>query len=502
MIWRGHRSEAGYVMVTALIALAVMSLLAIASLTQASSLLRMSRQAVRDEQALYLANAGVEFIYAQLLTSVRDGTEPRLHDQHVMALDGNVTGSYEVTAAEVRTGYFEILATGIITEGGIESARQVVEAELPVLPGGGSGGGGGGRCDDDDRDDDDRDDDDDDRDDDRGGRDWNDGGWDRDWDHGDWNSSPWPGWGHWGGWDRNAGDSCDDDDDDDDDWDDQAPAREVVAGFSSLALSNNTEICGDLFVNGNLHLNNNVVVWSPAAAARSKNVSCTSISGSGRVIVTGRLRTEHADIHGGWCDSDSGEGTNCRNKPLVRSITVPDFAPLKAQAQGWHLRPADQAFCQGRTNCTTLKNGLYTLSGTRTYANQLIYIDGDLTVPVGQNVVIAGRVTFAVTGNVTIDADVTCATGNACQVAFLAGGNLTVGTQKTTIWATLYAGNELNIDATNVTIHGLLSATKGTVKNKLILYPTQAWPTGIPGGPSEGPGGGITTVGPYTKWNQ
>lgn len=135
-----RRSEEGYVMITALIALAVMAILAAAAISQANSALRMSNQAVRSEQALYMANAGVEAILAMTLTpSMIEENKPYSYS---MELEPGLTGSYEVIVTVPRPGIIHIAATGMVSRDDAPTSRMV-EAEIPFQWDETDGGGGG-----------------------------------------------------------------------------------------------------------------------------------------------------------------------------------------------------------------------------------------------------------------------------------------------------------------------------------------------------------------------
>lgn len=421
MIRKLPRSEGGYVLVTALIALAVMSILAIATIDRANTVLRMSRQAVREEQALYMANAGVEFIYARLTaTDPPETTELNQPYSYTMQLGQGVTGQYVVTAADRRPGFLEITSTGTIIDSGGDPVTRTLVAEVPFERDDGGGGG-----------------------------------------------SP------------------------------TLPDR-LVVGNGPIHFNNNAQICGDVFARGDLRFDNNVTVWSKTKAEDSKS-PCNEILGYGRAVSTGRLtKGNNTVIQGGWCDSITyGTGTPCDgSKPKVETISTPNFATLKDSAQVWYVRQADEAYCLGRANCQTF-SGTLALSGNKSYPNQLVYVDGNVTV--GSRLVINGNVTFAATGDVSIHADVECAGGTTCNVAFLAGADVSIFHNKA-VWATLLAGNALGV-GNSVEIHGLISASNIVFGNTPLLYPTSNWPVGVPGNPNSDGAGGSSPSGGYSKWN-
>lgn len=415
MIRRLLRPEGGYVLVTALIALAVMSILALATISRANALLRMSRQAVREEQALYMANAGVEFIYARLTAIPPETVEENREYHHTMQLDPNVTGSYTVTAAVVRPGFLEITATGTVTEGGRESARRVVTAELPFEQGGG-----------------------------------------------------------------------------------QPPPPVLVMGNGSLTFKDNVDICGDIYVNGDLDLSNNVTVWAPPAHG-----ICDSVLGSGKAVVTGKLTMKNnVEIQGGWCDgSNYGPNTPCKGqKPQVLSVSPPNFGDLWNSANVRYVQKAGD--CGEKPNCYTFDSPLR-LNGNQSYQNQLVYINGDVVVD--KTLRVTGAVTFAVTGSVDLNADLLCAGGSTCNVSFVTQGKITMF-NNVDVWATLVTTGDLEVK-NNAAIHGSIRAASMDFMNNTKLYPTYLWPVGLPGNPQGNPGtgsGGTGTPhrGAFTRWSQ
>lgn len=128
------RNQGGYVLITVLIALAVMALLGTTALGWALTGLRLSRQAVESEQAFYMANAGIEHALARVL----GGQEPGSFDYQQPAGSG-VAGTYSVTMTAEPDHSITVVSTGQVG-----ATRRVVTARM--LPGasGSEGGGGGG----------------------------------------------------------------------------------------------------------------------------------------------------------------------------------------------------------------------------------------------------------------------------------------------------------------------------------------------------------------------
>lgn len=426
---RIHRkSEEGYVMVTALIALAVMAILAVAALTQANTALRMARQGVWAEQALYAANAGIETILGRM--QVVEPAEPIVPGQSYtgsFALPQGLTGSFEVLVTDPRPAAIHLKSIGQVTDG-TETHTRVVEADIPFNRDGDGGG----------------------------------------------TTNPPP---------ASTG-----------------LGEDLIFSNGPLTLSNNSNICGSLYVNGDLELGNWTKVWNSTTGS-----PCKEIIGTGVVIATGKMNLkQNVDLPANrLCASNhSGPGTACpAGPPALRSLPKPDFAKLRQDASRWYVPNA--TFCQGKPagSCQLVgKKDTVTIRGAQSYQGEIIYIDGDLTNKGG--LTITGTVTFAVTGNVSLDANLLC-TGT-CSVAIIADGNIDVQ-PNTTQHATLYANGRLT--GNQNTVYGRLFAGSMDLKNGLTLYPPRSslWSPGLPGGPQDT--GGSTPTGPrapesYSDWKQ
>lgn len=414
MIRKLHRSEGGYVLVTALIAMAVLSILAAAAISQAHTALRMSRQAVRDEQALYMANAGVEMVYALVL-------EPQLIPENAeynypMQIAPGVNGSYHVVITD-RPGMIGIRSTGTVTEASGTSTR-VIEAEIPF--------------------------------------------------------------------DRSGG---------------TPPPEVLVMGNGPLSFHNMVDVCGDMFVNGDLETKH-MTVWA-RTTAQDEDSPCETLLGEGRTIVTGKLtKDQHSEFQAGWCDKDHYEDhTPCDGtKPQVRSFTPPDFPTLKSQATRWFVPNSESSYCNGKPagTCQTFSSPL-PLSGNRTYQDDLVYVEGSLDIS-GSGLTVTGNVTFAVNGAVRIDGDIRCAGSTTCNVAIVSAGDITVPNTHTFVRSTLFTNGRLIIEKTKVTIRGLISAGTVEAKNHLIIHPEYVWPVGVPGNPRNA--APSTGNGLYSTWTQ
>ncbi|HYG56527.1 MAG TPA: hypothetical protein VD902_00465, partial [Symbiobacteriaceae bacterium] len=114
------QKERGYVLISTLIALAVISLLGAASLSWAASSLKLSSRAVATEQAFYLANAGVEEASAR----ARAGDLPARLERTVEIAPG-ITGQYAVDITEEPGNLYRVVSTGTAGAG-----RQTITATI------------------------------------------------------------------------------------------------------------------------------------------------------------------------------------------------------------------------------------------------------------------------------------------------------------------------------------------------------------------------------------
>ncbi|HWI65515.1 MAG TPA: hypothetical protein VNT75_27100 [Symbiobacteriaceae bacterium] len=127
-------NERGYILITTIIALAVVSLLATAALGWATTGLRLSRKAVEAEQAFYLANAGIEDALARLLAQ-----QPLTGFSRLLPVGSSLSGSYSVTFSPEPDQSVTVISTGVVAG----STRVVTARMVPGTTGGGNPGGGG-----------------------------------------------------------------------------------------------------------------------------------------------------------------------------------------------------------------------------------------------------------------------------------------------------------------------------------------------------------------------
>lgn len=113
------REDGGYVLITVLLALAVISLLGTAALSQADTSLKLARQATESNQALYVANAGIEAVLAH----VNNGGTVAAGSNFAITLPvaPGVQGNYSVTFTDEGAGV--VAATAVGTVG--NSTRQI-----------------------------------------------------------------------------------------------------------------------------------------------------------------------------------------------------------------------------------------------------------------------------------------------------------------------------------------------------------------------------------------
>jgi type II secretory pathway pseudopilin PulG len=114
--------DQGYVLITALLVLAVISIVGAGALGWAATSARMARQAMVSEQAFYMANAGLE----EALARANAGQlNPNQTLQHTMTIAPGLQGSYQVTLASQQDG--TVLAT---STGTVRSTSRTLTARL------------------------------------------------------------------------------------------------------------------------------------------------------------------------------------------------------------------------------------------------------------------------------------------------------------------------------------------------------------------------------------
>jgi hypothetical protein len=231
--------------------------------------------------------------------------------------------------------------------------------------------------------------------------------------------------------------------------------QQAVYANGSLQFDNNNAlICGDLYVVGSVDLGNNSrVIGSPAGG-------CSTVVGTGKVIATGAvIAGNNTVIEGGWCDATHyGAGRPCAAAPTAAPLTSPDFGALSSQA-------------------TARFSTSQSLSGAKSYNNDLVYINGNLTL---NGLAVQGTVTFAVTGSVNIWNNLTCS--GSCSVAIVSSGAIQTS-NNLEVWSTLVTGSTLNL-GNQVIIHGNIQASSMTTGNGPIFYPA---PGGTAGGTGTAP---------------
>lgn len=434
-----RRSEAGYVMITALIALAVMAILAAAAISQANSALRMSSQAVRSEQALYMANAGVELILAKALDdpeSIQDLTPYT----YTMLLEPGLVGSYEVVVTLGPTSIY-IQSTGSVSRDGGEVTSRMVEAEIP-FEWGDSGGG------------------------DDGGDDGSNGGGNGVSDQLVFSNGPLNL--------MNNADVCGDlyaagdmtlgngitvwaktkTEDPDSPCDAiQGTGKAVASG--TLTKGNKTEIQGGWC--------DSTHFGSPYPCESQPQVRTLPAPN------WAKLKAEATR----WYVKPA-EAAFCNDKP-EGTCQVLSGSPPELELYGE----------------ASYSNQLIFIDG-----------DLEVPQQANRELVVSGTVTFAATGQITLGGDVRCAGGSDCSMAFIAGGDLVLGNNKE-VWAVLQTQGTLSGNQMTIHGYLAASGydLKNGVTLYPAAFPT--WPPGVPGGDSPPGSGGPTTPAPsgYSDWN-
>jgi type II secretory pathway pseudopilin PulG len=232
--------------------------------------------------------------------------------------------------------------------------------------------------------------------------------------------------------------------------------QQAIFSNGSLAFDNNSVICGDLLAVGSITLGNGTRVVGTAGSG------CSYVVGTGKVIATGLVELgNNATVAGGWCDYWRwGTTANpCPTRPTASPLSPPNFAALSARA-------------------TVRSGSSLTLAGSKSYHNDVVYIEGNLLVDkVG--VALSGTVTFVATGSANLEGDLTCA--GACNVAIISRGDITSG-NNLVFRSTLVSTGRIAL-GNSATVHGNLQAGSFAVLNNATVYPLKAGATpSAPGG--------------------
>lgn|GEM_PF-2535202 len=450
--------EEGYVMITALIALAVMTILGAVAIAEATTALRISRQAVRTEQALYMANAGAEYIMARLHSETPPEEGTFYSDTY--QLEPGLTGFFTVVATGLETETVQLQSTGTVQDQTGQTWTRAVLASIPLIPVATDPGGGG----------------------DPGGD---------------------PG-GETGGGETE---------------DPNAPVifDQTMGSGGQVWVPNNGYICGDVVSRQRIELRNGVTVWGKTKF-EDPNSPCLEVTGSGRVISAVDVWFQNESqvfVQGGWCDPDHwGEGTPCPTQPQADEIQVPtvDMAALKSRATEWWVRT--EADCAGRpatTTCKVIPSNLLYLEGEMTFTQPaLIWIDATLRMGTNDRLQITGKVNFVVNGQVQIanNARITC--GEVfCPIAITSAQDISVG-NGAEIHASMHAGTQFT--GGNATIYGNVLAQTSNLDNNYEQHGTDPEPIEYPPGLPTNSGGYTTgnetneparpRVGGFSDWRQ
>jgi len=238
---------------------------------------------------------------------------------------------------------------------------------------------------------------------------------------------------------------------------DEQVFQQAIFSNGSLAFDNNSVICGDLLAVGSITLGNGTRVVGTAGSG------CSYVVGTGKVIATGLVELgNNATVAGGWCDYWRWGTTAhpCPTRPSASPLAAPDFAALSTRA--------------------TVRAGAgLTLAGTRSYNNDIVYINGNLLVD-KTGVALTGTVTFVATGSAYLEGPVICA--GACTVAIISRGDITSG-NNLVFRSTLVSAGRIAL-GNSATVYGNLQAGGFAVLNNATVYPLKAGSTtpGAPGG--------------------
>ncbi|MGE5675441.1 MAG: hypothetical protein ACM3XM_16445 [Mycobacterium leprae] len=385
------KQRSGYVLITVLLALAVICLIGVAVLNSSTSALRLAAQITADERALDAANAGIEWSLAYFQTHYMLPSTP---PAPVTIPMGNYSATDTLTVGTDTQGNPTVTSVG--TSG---SSSRTINAAL------GNGVPGAYR----------------------------------------------------------------------------SAIYSTSPSNAASELNQNVNICGDVFSNNNLTLNNGVHIYAgsdPACAAYPSSAKGVAIAVKS-VLFQNRSQVY---IEGGYCDANN-IGPACNNqKPTAYNIPAPDFGAtgvyyITAQAQN-HFYPTDRT--------------LSVASGDQ----QIYYVNGNLTLTGGT---VNGRITYAATGTITVTNSIlnnsACnTTTHPCSLLLVSQGNINLSGSANgqTIYAAIITEDALNTNS-NWSIHGSVSASTLNFKNNTWLYTDDPYynfpPPGLPGAPTgTGPG--------------
>ncbi|MEW8977046.1 MAG: hypothetical protein AB2385_01465 [Symbiobacterium sp.] len=454
MFRRLHSAESGYVLVTALIALAVMAILGAATAAQANSAVRTADTAIRSEQALYLARAGVERVAANP-PDLEDGGRTYIHAAH---LDPELTTASYTVRVDREGDFLLVRSTGTAARGRSQERRTLGETLYwplpdPQDPGGGDPGGeepggpGGG---------------------DSGGG--HPGGVD-------------PGGEGPGGTEPGG------------DW--PLTFKYAIWADGPVDIRNNAAICGDIVTTGQVTIKNNATIWGQTRSG-NKRSPCKTVSGSGVVASsTGVDIRDNAIVQGGYCAP--GHPGPCGSGPTDAQVRPPavSLEGLKARASEWWVQKGGAEQTSECTRapdgvlCRELSSATVELSGTIRYMEPtVIYVDGNLLVKNNTRLDIHGPVTFVATGGITVanNARLGCGAGTYCPVGLVASGNVEFA-QNTEVHAFIHTGAEFRGMNNSVLYGNVIARSTNFSKNNYVQHafarPEGNSPPGLPSEPGE-----------------
>lgn len=250
----------------------------------------------------------------------------------------------------------------------------------------------------------------------------------------------------------------------------------AIYGLTSITLSGNAQICGDIYAVGFIWFQSNVHIL------KDNGTTCNNNS-AGTAIATGLIwNSGGAIVDGGYCSWLINLDQPPCNGTVPQVIAPPAFDYS-------HNNPLyTQAVAQGhyRNRNATLSAGSYGSS-----SGDVWWIDGDLQL---NGVTIAGKVTFVAmdsqrgndSGAITFSGNVTgtnCGLTNPCPAAFIAQGDINLGSRHE-IWGGLITTSGTVSATDRVTIHGGIVANTVSLGTNAWLYADNPYyqtpPPGLP----------------------
>lgn len=388
MLRRLRSSEGGYVLVLALVGLAVMAILAAGATRQATSAVRTAEKAIRAEQAQYLAEAGVQRVVAAPPVELPEGETATFRASN---LDPELDDAFYVVTVEREGDYLLIESVGTAARGRNREERRVRDRLFAPLP-------------------------------DPGGED---------------PGNEDPGGEDPGGEDPGGEDPGGEDPGGEDPGNQPILFKYTLWTDDEVQLSNTALVCGDIVTTSTVEMSNSATVWGTVGGGANGS-TCKSVGGSGTVVAAGSVSLSNtatiqgtvlssgnvtlynsatirgkavssgkvtlynsAQILGGHCKPGQA---GCPPLPGASEIRPPkvDLAGLKAQADEWWVkRTFDCAGLPQGAKCKVIGTNGVVLEGFLEFSEPtIIYVDGNLSLSNNKRLDIKGPVTFVVNGSI------------------------------------------------------------------------------------------------------